>query len=337
MMTALHTRPNGRVAGNVKASEDSINNLYREIVGEEPPPGPPIGWFKVGDRFLEPVSWELIYNTIDSTATTDGGWYRTMNTGTSAAVTVKAKLQFDSDWTDNHAIFAKVRGTCGDTEWIRLNNGWDRLGTPCATACDEWAIVGGTSTHACTLEYRWGMIDEAGWIHAKPLSPEEQEAQRQRKFQRRFREIIEGRCAPNIIIRNNDRRKPLPMPADIREQRARETLRRVIGEQKFRNFVRTGFVSVRAKSGLVYQIFPGHGITCVFDQGQLVDRLCVVLQGNFPPTDSLIMRYLMILNNEQQFRSYAIKHTPRAEVLTIGEADMRPLAEIFKELKQKVA
>lgn len=102
-------------------------------------------------------------------------------------------------------------------------------------------------------------------------------------------------------------------------------------------FKTVGYFRPYIHNGLVYQIFPGHGITCVFDQGQLVDRLCVVLRGNFPPTDSLIMRYLIILNNEQQFRSYAIKHTPRAEVLTIGEADTRPLAEIFKELKQRVA
>jgi hypothetical protein len=45
----------------------------------------------------------------------------------------------------------------------------------------------------------------------------------------------------------------------------------------------------------------------------------------------------MILNNESQFRSYAIKHTPTVQVYQEGAVDMRPLAEIYKELKSKVA
>jgi hypothetical protein len=203
-----------------------------------------------------------------------------------------------------------------------------------STDC-EWEVV----------EDGWGMtwegtgasnyvINAVKW-QSKPLTPEELAAQKERQLKLRFKQIIDGRCLPNIIIRQNDRRKALPMPADIREQRARETLKRVIGEKKFVGFLKSGFLSVKAKSGLVYQIFPGHGITCVFNQGQLVDRLCVVLQGGFPPTDSLIMRYLLILNNEQMFRGYAIKHhVGKAEVLKFGTADNRSLSEIFSELKK---
>lgn len=205
-----------------------------------------------------------------------------------------------------------------DCEWEVVEDGWEKL------YGYAWE---GTSASKYVVN----------WRQSKPLTPEELAAQKERQLKSRFRQIIDGRCAPNIIIRQNDRRKPLPMPADIREQRARETLRRVVGDKKFTNFLRAGFLSVKAKSGLVYQIFPGHGITCVFNQGKLVDRLCVVLQGGFPPTDSLIMRYLMILNNENQFRSYAIKHSTTVQVQQYGTADMRPLAEIFKELKEKAA
>lgn len=150
----------------------------------------------------------------------------------------------------------------------------------------------------------------------------------------RLSKIIQSRHSPGIVVKDS-KRTPLRVPMDVREQRARETLRRVIGDQKFVNFIKHGFISVRANSGLVYQIFPGHGITKVFDQGNLVERLCVVLKGDFPPTDSLIMRYLLIVNNENQFRSLAIQHSiNQSNASHLIGTDDRSLTEIFKELKQ---
>lgn len=153
----------------------------------------------------------------------------------------------------------------------------------------------------------------------------------------RMSEIIRNRVSPNIITR----RTGMNHAGDIREMRARETLRRVVGDQKFFSFLKKGFVTVAAKSGLVYQIYPSHGITKVWDGGTVVERLCVVLRGDFPPTDSLIMRYLMILNNEDNFRSLAIKHTvldahqpshaPRIEVAK------ESLVDLFSDLKKRFA
>lgn len=147
----------------------------------------------------------------------------------------------------------------------------------------------------------------------------------------RLREIIRSRMAPAVIIPT---RKPLMTPEDLREARARETLRRVIGEEKFARFLRTGFISVRAKSGRFYQLFPGHGITRVFENGELVERLCVYLQGNFPPTDDLIMRYLLVLNDEEGFRAKANKHSiAPSSLMTMDGVDRRPLPEIMSFLK----
>lgn len=150
----------------------------------------------------------------------------------------------------------------------------------------------------------------------------------------RLKDIMHSRHAPTIIVPRRGVASAMTMPKDIREQRARETLRRVIGDEKFRSFLKNGFVSVHHRNGKVYQIFPDHGVTRVYDKGVLVERLCVVLQGAFPPTDSLIMRYLMILNDEEHFRSLAIKHsivmpkdTVKAPILD------RTLAEIFREMK----
>lgn len=158
---------------------------------------------------------------------------------------------------------------------------------------------------------------------------------RQPTLKERFSEIIKSRCSPNILTK----RKTLQLTSDIREQRARETLKRIIGQQKFIGFIKHGFISVKGKSGLVYQIFPGSGITHVFDKGNLIERLCVVLKGNFPPTDSLVMRFLLIINNEQQFRSLSIKHSIyKSECSHLnGPVETKPLAEIFNLLKNKVA
>lgn len=148
--------------------------------------------------------------------------------------------------------------------------------------------------------------------------------------QEKLREMIRDRQAPLVI----QRRTSIESAQDIREKRARETLLRVLGHDKFRRFLKHGFVSVMAKSGLVYQIFPGSGITNVFKDGSKVERLCVVLKGNFPPTDSLIMRYLLILNDEQDFRGYAIKHAiVKASEITNVIKTSESLNEAWNRLK----
>lgn len=193
---------------------------------------------------------------------------------------------------------------------------------------DDWTCTG--SAAATTVRFKLG---RAGYTDSNGCSWVSVSYESRRKTpEEKLKEIIRGRCAPNIVTKRN----ALVLPADVREQRARETLKRVIGDKKFLNFLKSGFISVKAHSGLVYQIFPGHGFTQVYNQGVMVERLCVVLRGDFPPTDSLIMRYLLILNNEQHFRSCANKHSVPQQpnrILT-GEAAMKPLAEIYKELKK---
>lgn len=148
----------------------------------------------------------------------------------------------------------------------------------------------------------------------------------------RLREMIRSRMAPAVITRRG-----LSPPRDIRETRARETLRAVLGEDKFRQFIKNGFVTIRAKSGLVYQIFTGDEMTNVYDHGKRVERLCVVLKGGFPPTDSLLMRYLLILNDEREFRKPAIRHSFSQRdppVVPAGDGD---LVRIYREMTGRAA
>jgi len=75
-------------------------------------------------------------------------------------------------------------------------------------------------------------------------------------------------------------------------------------------------------------------MTKVYSSGQLVEKLCIVLKGRFPPTDSVIMRYLMVLNNEDKFREKAVRWSASAPYRRILLAkDERSLTEIYAGLK----
>ncbi|MFA5766526.1 MAG: hypothetical protein WC919_01205 [Candidatus Paceibacterota bacterium] len=146
----------------------------------------------------------------------------------------------------------------------------------------------------------------------------------------RFRQILQSRQAPLFITS----RTPIKAAAEEREMRARQTLRKILGDDGFQRFLRNGFVSVRANSGKVYQIYPGHGMTVVYDRGTPIEKLCVVLRGDFTPTDSLITRYVMILHDEAHFRTLANVWTaPAKRVPSFRQLDTRPLTQIFQSLK----
>lgn len=149
----------------------------------------------------------------------------------------------------------------------------------------------------------------------------------------RLRDIIRDRCSPRIVTRNS----PVISAQDIREVRARQTLRRVIGDDRFRQFLAKGFITVRAVSGRIYQIFPGHKFTHVWENGAMIERLCVVLKGDFPPTDSIIMRFLLILNDEHGFWKIAVKHGAVSPTIRHLTPDNRNLTQIFEELKLRAA
>ena len=88
----------------------------------------------------------------------------------------------------------------------------------------------------------------------------------------RLRQVMAERHSPAILIRKSTR---LEQTVDVREKRARELLRNIVGEAQYQNFLRRGTVSVRGPSGRVYCIQPGHGITTVYHAGHRLARLCV--------------------------------------------------------------
>lgn len=148
---------------------------------------------------------------------------------------------------------------------------------------------------------------------------------------RTMRNIMKKRYC-DIIVKNRDPLRHIAIDNNPREFRARETLRRIIGNLAFKKFIKDGFITIKAKSGLVYRVFPGHKMTMVYDRGVLIEKLCVVLKGDFPPTDSLIMRYLLILNDEDDFKKQAIKHNIVNIDKISKSIDDRSLFEIWREL-----
>lgn len=149
-----------------------------------------------------------------------------------------------------------------------------------------------------------------------------------------LRDMLRRRSAPPVIVRCPS----LPPAPDERELRARDTLRSFIGEDRWRRFVRDGFVTVHShKDGRTYQIFPNHGITRVYERGTMVERLCCYLRGDFPATDHLLMRFLLILNSPIEFRRMCNVHgvlSPQGAKPIPATVDL--VAE-FRRLKQQAA
>lgn len=114
--------------------------------------------------------------------------------------------------------------------------------------------------------------------------------------------------APGLTVISRKRKALRPGAAN--EERARQLLRRFVGNDRFRRYLRDGFIVFCAKSGRDYQLFPGYGITQVWEKGEIIERLCLVMQDSkLPPTDSVVMRILLLEHDEEDFRDRSIKHS----------------------------
>jgi hypothetical protein len=194
----------------------------------------------------------------------------------------------------------------------------------------KYNIIPNKTSYCGSINYRWLTDDSETRTDCGYLLSNSEWAPRLSSPQEQLRKAMAQRLAPAIHIL----RKALT-PAEERETRARETLRRVIGDEKYQKYLRCGFVTVRnPRNGFTYQCFPGHGGVKVWKDGQMVESWCVLLQGNFPPTDQLITRYLMVLNNPDQLR--AIANVSRGNNRARQPQQVMPqedLVKLFKKLK----
>ena len=92
---------------------------------------------------------------------------------------------------------------------------------------------------------------------------------------------------------------------------AMQTLREMITEIEYRKYIKDGFITVRGQSGKIYQIFRERSHTKVYYQGELIEEICVRLQGNTPPTDSVIAFKTMIEVDEENFAALGNRYNMR--------------------------
>lgn len=246
------------------------------------------------------------------------------NAYTATAATTNSfvnSMTFSTDWHYDHASGNRVGTVTAATNAYTISTGTSSAAFTYQGIPIEY--VTGTDASTYTIHNNWF---DGNYVYeckpSKPMSAIE-----------RMVAIIKGRV--KISITMPSRRRPIGLPRTEKERRARETLALVIGDLKYRKYLKTSMVSVQAKSGKVYVICPGHDFTSVFYGGQQVQQLCVVLKGNFPPTDSVIVRYLMILNNEQQFRDLAIgQGNHKDQRFEIKQPESKNLIQIYQSMKQ---
>lgn len=84
---------------------------------------------------------------------------------------------------------------------------------------------------------------------------------------------------------------------------ALDTLRESITEKEFRKYLRDGFLLVKGKSGMVYQIFRNHSHVKVWEHGKTVEEICVYFKNsNIPKTDKVLAFKIMIETDESAFK-----------------------------------
>lgn len=110
-----------------------------------------------------------------------------------------------------------------------------------------------------------------------------------------------------IIKGRNSRRVALKMDPASQEIRARTTLREMIIESEYRRYITNGFIMIRAKSGLWYQIFSGATGERVrtYKDGKPFESLCIHTDRSCPPTDHVINMKILVEIDEDSLRKGA--------------------------------
>jgi len=187
-----------------------------------------------------------------------------------------------------------------------------------STASDNWLhhYDGDTGTLSLTSK-----LIGLGYRNSKPKTAQE-----------KLQEIIQARHTPAI----HTNRQVMRVSADPREVKAHDTLQLLIGPQRYRQFLKNGYVTIHSQqNGKTYQVYPGTKFTHVYDHGKREQDLCIYLAHDFPPTDQLIAKILLIQTDPNHYHRIANKHRPsQKSILAPLPASTLSLPEIYKELKK---
>lgn len=125
------------------------------------------------------------------------------------------------------------------------------------------------------------------------LSPEEQ---RKDAFRKKIRQ---GLLAPEPR-RGDTHLDALARTVSPAELTALEMLRGLLPEQEWKRYLKYGFVVVRGKSGLLYQVPRNGSHIRVWKRGQKIAELCIVIHGSVPPTDQVIGKKVLLEFSEAE-------------------------------------
>lgn len=127
----------------------------------------------------------------------------------------------------------------------------------------------------------------------------------------RFRgELVRNFAYKNIyaIVKKSRNEVLMTHNRDQDELRARGLLREMIGEDAYKRYLRCGFVTCNGTSGTTYVIRGGSGFIDCYRPDQsgkhvLVESICIqFMDKGLPFTDGVIMRRMLIENNEHALR-----------------------------------
>jgi len=175
-----------------------------------------------------------------------------------------------------------------------------------STTCDTT-----TSTSVYRLGAGTGNYFSIGGTYAQKTKEEE------------LRDRLRANLRPGIVTRN---RNLWGIELTEEEIRARTLLLELIGETAFRRYMRRGFIMVQGRSGTMYKVSGGNVMIVSYVRdaaGKYIpnEKFCVIFNyGNMPFTDGVIMRKLIIENDEFALRKRAnvfkISDQEKVELLT---------------------
>jgi hypothetical protein len=232
-------------------------------------------WNEAATTYRSDITGKYGYGAIDcGTGSNYTSWLQVGATGSnyvkykvdSAATSGSYKL-ISNYWTDATSVTytpSEIEYTTSATE---LSAGVLR----------DWATYG----NACNIQY-------VPWVsYIYNTNPAETKRERLRN---------------NLVIAVKSRATPLGN-ASGPELVALETLREMISESDFRKYLKYGFVLVEGASGKIYQVYRSRAHTKVWENGKIVEEICVrISDHNIPLTDNVIAFISMILASEDEFK-----------------------------------
>lgn len=215
--------------------------------------------------FTVPVSGTATTNT-DTITLTTGSFFGSTGTATDT-ITVPASSIYYED-TGLYYDDTVTNGTPATQVWVNGDILFD----------GEVILESG---------HRWIPTITGNWV-LKKLTPEE-------KLKRKIREQLEP------VLSGEDGRpfRATDRSADFSAVQQNEIvalhlLRKMLDRDRWRKYLKYGFVDVQGKSGMTYQILRGQAHVRVFKRGVKVCELCVKLRNHaMPPTDEVITRMIL--------------------------------------------